>query len=149
MLSKMKFNREQNFIIILVTIFSFVVWYLAKDYYYVETFKNNKKNNQEERIDNGEWTFFDKVIYGGLGYGNICLPTHLFRVLATILFPPLGIIIKHINFIDMFPWVDITQIILNIADLIKSLLLTSFFYIPGLIYSLNQLKCNPNGGCAA
>jgi uncharacterized membrane protein YqaE (UPF0057 family) len=145
----MKFNREQNFIIILVTIFSFVVWYLAKDYYHIETFKNNNTDKQEKRIDNGDWTFFDKVIYGGIGYGNICLPTHLFRVLATILFPPIGIIIKHIKFINDFPWIDITNIIANIADFIKSLILTSFFYIPGLIYSLNQLKCNPDGGCAA
>lgn len=145
MLSKMNFTKEQNMIICIGTLFIFCIWCIVKDYYYIEGFKA-EKDDKEKRIDNDEWTFFDKILYGGLGYGNICLPKHLFRVISTILFPPLGIIIKNIKILDIFPYIDISDFILNIGDFIHSILLTAFFYVPGLIYSLNQLKCGDSGG---
>ena len=120
----MKFNRNQHMLIIIGTLLILTLWYIAKDHY-VEPFE--ARDDNEKRIDNNEWTFFDKLMYGGLGYGNFCLPTHLFRVLLTIIFPPLGIVIKHIKLIDVFPWVDIGDLISNIGELIKSLILTSFF----------------------
>lgn len=142
----MKFNKEQHLIIIIVTVFIFVLWYLNKDYYNIEPFE--ARDDKDKRIDNDEWTFFDKLLYGGLGYGNICLPTHLFRVLLTIIFPPLGIVIKYVKINDIFPWIDLNDFISNIGEFIKSLLLTSFFYVPGLIYSLNQLKCSGENNCS-
>ena len=142
----MNYSKETNHIIILGSILIFFIWYIVSDHYsQLEPFSNNSPDYLEERIDNDEWTFFDKVMYGGLGYGNICLPSHLFRVLSTIIFPPLGIVIKYIKLTDEFPWFDVGDLIMNIGDLIKSLILTSFFYIPGLIYSLNQLKCESMG----
>lgn len=142
----MKFSKNQHFIIILVTLLVFIIWYQFKDYHAIEPF--DSRDDNEKKIDNDNWTFFDKMLYGGLGYGNICLPTHLFRVLLTIIFPPLGIIIKHIKLVDVFPWIDISNFLMNIGEFIKSLILTSFFYIPGLIYSLNQLKCSGDENCS-
>lgn len=149
MLSKIKFTKEQNTMIIIICIFIYVVWYLYDEFNYnsIETFNNNNRDSNEIKIDNNDWTFFDKMLYGGIGYGNICFPTHIFRVLLTILFPPLGIVIKHIKMLDDFPWIDVGDLIMNIGELIQSLLLTSFFYVPGLIYSLNQLKCAEDGNC--
>jgi uncharacterized membrane protein YqaE (UPF0057 family) len=141
----MTFSHEKHTIIILISIFVFIVWYMTRDYYNMEQFAS--KDDKENRIDDDEWTFFDKIMYGGIGYGNICLPTHLFRVIITILFPPLGIVIKYIKITDDFPWFSLGDLIMNIGELIKSLMLTAFFYIPGLIYSLNQLKCSDSVNC--
>mgnify|MGYP003990468527 FL=1 len=148
MLDKPKFTTEQHMIIIIATLFIFAIWYIVSDYYKVEGFAGQSRDVAEKRIDDDDWTFFDKVLYGGLGYGNICLPTHLFRVILTIIFPPLGILIKHVKMIDDFPWIDLTEFIMNIGEFIQATLLTAFFYIPGLIYSLNQLKCGNDGNCS-
>lgn len=148
MLNRPKFTTEQHMIIIIGTLFIFAIWCVVSDYYKVEGFSSNR-DDAEKRIDNNDWTFFDKVLYGGLGYGNICLPTHLFRVVLTIIFPPLGIVIKHVKIIEEFPWFDLTDFIMNIGEFIQSTLLTAFFYIPGLIYSLNQLRCADDGNCSS
>jgi uncharacterized membrane protein YqaE (UPF0057 family) len=147
MLSKMNFTTEQHMIIIITTVFFFTIWCIGSNFYYIESFSGST-DEAEQRIDNDDWTFFDKVLYGGLGYGNICLPTHLFKVMLTIIFPPLGIVLKHIKLMDDIPWIDATSLIMNVSELVKSLLLTAFFYIPGLIYSLNQLKCGNDGNCS-
>ena len=34
---------------------------------------------QSNEIDMAKWTLFDKVMYGGLGYGAFCLPTALVK----------------------------------------------------------------------
>tara|TARA_B100000945_G_C19994552_1_gene418115 strand:+ start:21 stop:335 length:315 start_codon:yes stop_codon:yes gene_type:complete len=102
---------------------------------------DNSKNN---KIDNDEWTLYDRFLYGGLGYGDFCLPTHLFRIIATVLFPPLGIIIKHLKLSTVFPyitWETIKNLLTNIDDIIYSFILTAMFYIPGLIYSLSAIEC--------
>jgi len=142
----MNFNRETHTIIILLSFFVFIIWYMTKNNSR-EHFSD--RDSAEQRIDDDDWSFFDKILYGGIGYGNICLPTHLFRVIITICFPPLGIVIKHIKLVDDFPWVDIGGLLINMAELMKSLLLTAFFYVPGLIYSLNQLKCADSGNCSS
>lgn len=148
MLSQMNFTTEQHIIIVIGTLFVFAIWYIVNDYYKVEGFISDARDDTEKKIDNNDWTFFDKMMYGGLGYGNICLPTHLFKVILIIIFPPLGIVIKYIHLIDNFPWIDITDFVLNIGEFIQSIVLTAFFYIPGLIYSLNQLKCSGDSNCA-
>jgi uncharacterized membrane protein YqaE (UPF0057 family) len=97
-----------------------------------------------EKIDIDNWTFFDKVMYGGLGYGNVCLPAHLFDIILTVIFPPLGLILSRLDFQDNFPyihWNTLDKIIEDISIIIKCFLLTMFFYVPGLIYALNLLKC--------
>ena len=93
----------------------------------------------EIKIDEGNYTLYDKFIYGGLGYGTFCLPTNLFRIIFTVIFPPLGIFMGYI--INTFPFVDFPKLIRNIDKIIYSFILTMLFYIPGLIYSLSVIKC--------
>jgi uncharacterized membrane protein YqaE (UPF0057 family) len=101
-------------------------------------------NALEGKIDNMEWTLFDRFLYGGLGHGYFCFPTNLVRVLFTVLFPPLAVILKHLKISQTFPYITmdtIRNLISNIDDIIYSFVLTAMFYIPGLIYGLSSLKC--------
>jgi uncharacterized membrane protein YqaE (UPF0057 family) len=101
-------------------------------------------NALEAKIDNMEWTLFDRFLYGGLGHGYFCFPTNLVRVLFTVLFPPLAVILKHLKISQVFPYITldtIRNLIANIDDIIYSFVLTAMFYIPGLIYGLSSLKC--------
>ena len=34
------------------------------------------KDKLEKKIDDDEYTLFDKIMYGGLGYGYFCLPSN-------------------------------------------------------------------------
>ncbi len=97
-----------------------------------------------KKIEQDEWTFYDKLIYGGLGYGNICLPTHFFDVIMTVIFPPLGMILSKMDFLDYFPyinWATLDRVIDGINEIINCFFLTMCFYVPGLIYALNSLVC--------
>lgn len=101
-------------------------------------------NILEQKIDNMEWTLFDRFLYGGLGHGYFCFPTNLVRILFTVLFPPIGVILKHLKVNIQFPYITtdtIRNLINNIDDIIYSFVLTALFYIPGLIYGLSSLKC--------
>tara|TARA_B100000029_G_scaffold485377_1_gene538633 strand:+ start:664 stop:981 length:318 start_codon:yes stop_codon:yes gene_type:complete len=101
--------------------------------------------SKNEKIDADDWTLFDRFMYGGLGYGNFCLPTNIFRIIATVIFPPLGTLIKHLKIDTDFPWITgktIMSIIENIDDIIYTTILTALFYIPGLIYALSDLECS-------
>ena len=106
--------------------------------------KASTVNALEAKIDNMEWTLFDRFLYGGLGHGYFCFPTNLIRVLFTVLFPPLAVILKHLKISQIFPYITmdtIRNLISNIDDIIYSFVLTAMFYIPGLIYGLSSLKC--------
>ena len=106
--------------------------------------KASTGNALEAKIDNMEWTLFDRFLYGGLGHGYFCFPTNLIRVLFTVLFPPLAVILKHLKISQIFPYITmdtIRNLISNIDDIIYSFVLTAMFYIPGLIYGLSSLKC--------
>lgn len=96
------------------------------------------KDELEKRIDEDEYTLFDKIMYGGLGYGYFCLPTNLLRIIFTVIFPPIAVIIKYVQ--DEFPYIDFKKLIFGIDELIYSIVLTMFFYIPGLIYSLSIIN---------
>ena len=63
----------------------------------------------EQRIDDNEYTLFDKFLYGGFGYGYFCLPTNIFRVILTVIFPPLGVILKYLD--DEFPYVNLKKLV--------------------------------------
>jgi len=92
----------------------------------------------EVKIDEDNFTLWDRFLYGGLGYSMITLPSNLFRIIGTVLFPPLGVIMKYI--INGFPYIDFAGLITNFDEIIYVLVLTTFFYIPGLIYSLSLIK---------
>ena len=80
---------------------------VVKAYEYVKEFEANNKRNPdidsgygeygtdfvENDIINDKYTLFGRILYGGIGYGAIVVPTNIFKVLFTIIFPPLGEII--------------------------------------------------------
>lgn len=104
-------------------------------------------DNLENKINADDWTLFDKVMYGGLGYGAFCLPTNFFKVIFTVIFPPLGEIINIVSdyVLDKFPYVTydtFKQVFLNLNRIIYSFILTSLFYIPGLVYTLSNISCD-------
>ena len=100
-------------------------------------------------INVNQWTFVDKLMYGGLGYGSFCLPSNFFKIIICCLFPPLGEVVNIVGeqvSPDM-PYITLDTILIlfkseNITKIIYSFLLTTCFYIPGLIYTLGNISDN-------
>ena len=94
----------------------------------------------ETKIDEGNYTLYDKFIYGGLGYGYFCIPSYFFKVIFTSLFPPLGILIHYFGRMkSSFPFITSTNIknlLYHLDEFIYSFILTMLFYVPGLIYTI-------------
>jgi uncharacterized membrane protein YqaE (UPF0057 family) len=118
----------------------------------------------ENDILTNNYSLFQQILYGGVSHGVLVIPTNFFKIIITLLFTPLGqIIISADDFtIDTFPWItwDALKQLFSyetINQIVYSFLLTSMFYIPGLIYVLSNLttntpnvpgtlKCNKNTG---
>ncbi len=87
----------------------------------------------KEKIDIGEYTFIDKVMNGGFGYGKVCIPDELPQIILAVIFPPFSI---------LWNWyIGLYTIWKTIYKFIICLVLTMCFYIPGLIYAINDLAC--------
>jgi len=87
----------------------------------------------KEKIDSGEYTFIDKVMNGGFGYGKVCIPDELPQIILAVIFPPFSI---------LWNWyIGLYTIWKTIYKFIICLVLTMCFYIPGLIYAINDLSC--------
>lgn len=86
-----------------------------------------------EKIDSGNFTFIDKVINGGFGYGKVCIPDELPQVILAVIFPPFSIIWNW--------YVGLYSIWKTIYKFLICLILTMGFYLPGLIYAINDLAC--------
>ena len=106
----------------------------------------------ENKIFADNYDLFDRTLYGGIGHGVIIIPTNIFKVIFSIIFPPLGEIINIVeNFIlDEFPyitWDTINELfrIKNLNKIIYSFVLTSLFYVPGLVYTLANLTIKSRG----
>lgn len=86
-------------------------------------------------------SLYDKMMYGGIGYGTFCVPKELPNYIILVIFPPLYVFIKEMQ--SGFKRVD--RIIINF-------ILTSCFYFPGLLHGLTVLRCgslrDTNGGPA-
>lgn len=98
-----------------------------------------------------EWTLYDKVTYGGLGYGAFSLPSNFFVIIITCIFPPLGQIINLlgdtiISMPPFFTWDAMKTLVQydNFTKIIYSFLLTCLFYIPGLVYVLTNIVNSEN-----
>jgi uncharacterized membrane protein YqaE (UPF0057 family) len=110
---------------------------------------SDNRDRLEIKIDNMEWTLYDRFMYGGLGYGYFCFPSNLVKIICTVIFPPLGTILKHAKISDKFPYITyetLSNLFDNINDIIYCFILTAMFYIPGLIYGLSGLKCTATHG---
>ena len=97
----------------------------------------------ENKIYSDTYDLFDKCLYGGLGHGVMVFPTHIFKIIFTIIFPPLGALIDTIekdinNSYPFITWDVIIKIFKDLNKIIYSYILTSLFYIPGLIYTLSH-----------
>jgi len=97
-------------------------------------------------IDANQWTLADKILYGGLGYGSFSLPSNFLVIIVTTLFPPLGQLINIMASTitpnpPFFTWETLKVIFApkNLTKLIYSFLLTTMFYIPGLVYVLDNI----------
>lgn len=87
----------------------------------------------KRKIDSDEYTLVDKILYGGIGYGSVCIPDELPNIVIAIVFPPFSIIWNwHLGIYDL--WTTIKKFII-------CLFLTSLFYFPGLIYAINEISC--------
>lgn len=100
------------------------------------------RDELEVKIDNYDYGFYDRIMYGGLGYGTFCLPTNLFRIIFTVIFPPLGVMFDYLK--EEFPYVDFKKLIENLNEIIYVFILTAMFYIPGLIYALMTINKDIN-----
>jgi hypothetical protein len=116
------------------------------------------KSDLPTHLTADDWTLFDKVTYGGLGYGAFSLPSNFFLIIITCLFPPLGQIINTLGTTissspPFFNW-DCLKVIFqpssdpntssNFTKIIYSFLLTCLFYLPGLSYVLGNIADSEN-----
>jgi len=109
-------------------------------------------------LDASNWTLYDKVTYGGLGYGSFSLPQNFFVIIITCIFPPLGQIITTLGDTitqdpPFFTWDCLNAIFKtesdinknsNFTKIIYSFLLTCLFYVPGLVYVLGNIVESDN-----
>ena len=70
-------------------------------------------------------SLYTTFMYGGMGYGSICLPDSITDLVIMIIFPPL-----YVFFYQK------TKKFENILQIINSFILTSCFYFPGLLHAL-------------
>jgi hypothetical protein len=106
----------------------------------------------ENDILNGNYSLFQKTLYGGISHGVVIIPTHFFKILITLLFPPIGEIFNALTaapkyIVNEFPWItwDAIKNLVKyevINRIVYSFILTSLFYLPGLIYVLAKLTPN-------
>jgi len=98
------------------------------------------------KLSANDWTLYDKITYGGLGYGAFTLPSNFFIIIITCIFPPLGQLINILGntISDIPPYFTLESLKLlidykNVKIIMYSFLLTSLFYIPGLVYVLGNI----------
>ena len=103
----------------------------------------------EQDIQNGKYNLLSKFLYGGIFSGAIVIPTNFIKILLTLIFPPLGTILEIVGeyLLNEFPYITWNALVKlfqfnNINKIIYTFILTSMFYVPGLIYTLSQLTTN-------
>lgn len=106
----------------------------------------------ENKIAANDYDLFDRSLYGGIGHGIIVIPTNIVKILFTVIFPPLGEILEIVSdyLLDEFPyitWDAIKELFQfeNLNKIVYSFILTSLFYIPGLVFTLAHLTIKSRG----
>jgi len=107
-------------------------------------------DSAEIDIQNGEYNLVSRILYGGLCSGAIVIPSNFIKVLLTLIFPPLGTLLEVIadGLLNEFPYITWDALLRifdlnNFNNIIYTFVLTSLFYVPGLIYALSLI--NPKG----
>jgi uncharacterized membrane protein YqaE (UPF0057 family) len=107
-------------------------------------------DSAEIDIQTGEYNLVSRILYGGICSGAIVIPTNFIKVILTLIFPPLGTILEIIGngILTEFPYITWDTLIKifdlnNFNNIIYTFVLTSLFYVPGLIYALSLI--NPGG----
>ena len=124
----------------------------------------------ENKILTDTYGLFERVLYGGMGYGTLVIPINFIKIILTLIFPPIGEILNIIGdkLLTKFPYItwntllELFQVnpttgVNNLNRIIYSFVLSSMFYIPGLIYTLSNittttsnvpeaLACDPDTG---
>jgi uncharacterized membrane protein YqaE (UPF0057 family) len=101
----------------------------------------------EKDIQKGEYNLISRILYGGLCSGAIVIPSNFIKVILTLIFPPLGTLLEVIwdGLIDKFPYITWDALIKifdpkNFNNIVYTFVLTSLFYVPGLVYALALLN---------
>ena len=97
-----------------------------------------------DKLTAADWTLYDKVLYGGFGYSEFCLPDNLLLIALAVIYPPLGMISQIIRstIIHEFPYITANTFITlfqKMDRIVYSIIYTMFLYIPGLIYTLKYI----------
>jgi len=107
----------------------------------------------EQDIQKGKYNLVSQVLYGGLASGALVLPTNFIKIILSLIFPPLGTIFEIIEdkLLNKFPyitWNTLKKLLVfeNINKIIYTFILTSMFYIPGLIHALAHIRTVHDGG---
>ena len=114
----------------------------------------------EQDIANNEYNLVSKILYGGIFSGAIVIPTNFIKIILSLIFPPLGTILNIIGdeLFNEFPYINWNTLmklfdITNFNKIIYTFVLTSLFYVPGLVYTLahitnsgGTLKCDQASG---
>jgi uncharacterized membrane protein YqaE (UPF0057 family) len=69
------------------------------------------------------------ILEGNMIKESLCIPKRIIHIIITILFPPLGMLYTQFKRKFDAP-----------GKILLSLILTTCFYLPGLIYGLNNLN---------
>ena len=107
-------------------------------------------DSAEIDIRTGNYDLVSRILYGGICSGAIVIPTNFVKVILTLIFPPLGTILEIISegLLNEFPYITWDALVkifdpTNFNNIIYTFVLTSLFYVPGLVYTLSLL--NPGG----
>lgn len=98
----------------------------------------------DNSITADKWTLYDKILYGGFGYSEFCLPNNILMIALTIIYPPLGMISYIINNALKTKKNMLIELFININHIVYSIIYTMFLYVPGIIYTFNNTIYNDN-----
>ena len=110
-------------------------------------------DSAEIDIRTGNYNLVSRILYGGICSGAIVIPTNFIKVILTLIFPPLGTLLEVIGegLLNKFPYITWDALIkifdpTNFNNIIYTFVLTSLFYVPGLVYTLSLLRPEGNIG---
>ena len=104
-------------------------------------------------IRTSNYDLLSRILYGGICSGAIVIPTNFIKVILTLIFPPLGTLLEVIGngLLNEFPYITWNALVkifdpTNFNNIIYTFVLTSLFYVPGLVYTLSLLRPSGNVG---